>query len=303
MKMKFALCFSALISLNIAPCQAQDMEPRRWSHLPIGTHFLGGGVVRTDADIVLDPVILAEDVEMEMDTTLLKYIYSFELFNKSALVSIAQAHHNATWSGLLAGIPTSIQRVGLSDTAVRFAIYLKGAPPLSGKDYLSYRSNQDIETLVGLGVVLDLPTGEYMDDKLINLGANRVRARIQLGAVHKRHNLSFEATGGVWLHADNDDFFNGNRLEQDPLYVFQTHVIGQLRRGWVGVSAGAAYGGKTTIASVEKDDVKKDLFWAVSYGLPLAKRLNVKIAYIGRRTEASTGIDSDSLAVAFSTFW
>ena len=63
---------------------AQELEPRRWSHLPDGGHFLGGGLVVTQGDIVFDPVLLAEDVEVDMDTWGLKYIHSFELFNKSA---------------------------------------------------------------------------------------------------------------------------------------------------------------------------------------------------------------------------
>jgi hypothetical protein len=50
---------------------------------------------------------------------------------------------------------------------------LYGAPPLSGKDYAAYRAKMDVETIVGAGLAVRLPTGQYMDDKLINLGENR----------------------------------------------------------------------------------------------------------------------------------
>lgn len=119
---------------------SQELEPRRWAHIPIGSHYLGIGVARTDADIVLEPVIRAENVEMEMDTQVLKYIHSFSFLNKSAQISIAQPHHNSRWSGLLNGVPTTIKRVGLSDPILRFAINLKGAPPLKDKQYLEYRA-------------------------------------------------------------------------------------------------------------------------------------------------------------------
>jgi hypothetical protein len=30
-----------------------------------------------------------------------------------------------------------------------------------------------------------------------------------------------EVTGSAWIYTDNDEFFNGNKFEQDPLYTFQ----------------------------------------------------------------------------------
>ncbi|MCJ7538158.1 MAG: hypothetical protein MUO88_00710 [Desulfobacterales bacterium] len=47
-------------------CLAQELEPRRWSHLPTGTNFAGGGYSYTEADIFLDPVLRIENVEMVM---------------------------------------------------------------------------------------------------------------------------------------------------------------------------------------------------------------------------------------------
>ena len=39
--------------------QAQDLEPRRWSHLPVGLNVLGLAGGWTGGDIFLDPVLLA----------------------------------------------------------------------------------------------------------------------------------------------------------------------------------------------------------------------------------------------------
>jgi hypothetical protein len=85
-------------------------------------------------------------------------------------------------------------------------------------------------------LVVQLPTGDYMDEKLINLGTNRFTFRPQLGVVHNRGKWSMELTGAVYLYTDNDDFFNGNKLEQDPYYTIQTHLIYAFRPG-VGPSA------------------------------------------------------------------
>lgn len=91
-------------------------------------------------------------------------------------------------------MPAAVYRNGLADTSVRFAVNLIVAPPLAGKEFAEYRAKADHETIVGMGLVLQLPTGQYYDNKLINLGDNRFTFRPQLGAVHNWGRWSGEFT-------------------------------------------------------------------------------------------------------------
>ena len=298
-------CFLVQLFFMVAsPCLAEELEPRRWAHLPIDTNFFGSGYAYTEADIGFDPVLKIEDVDMEMDTWVAKYIRSFSLFEKTARVSVLQAYQEGNWSGLLDGTSKKIKRSGLTDTRVRFAINLYGAPPLKGKEYAEYRAKTKVETIVGAGLSVQLPTGDYMDDKLINLGTNRFTFRPQLGVVHTRGKWSTEATGIVALHSDNTDFYNGKKLEQDPLYSIHGHLIYTFRPGvWASASSGYNYGGKSTVDGTKKDDLKQNLAWAVAFGFPVSRQLGLKIAYVGTRTQESTGFDSDSFVVGFAAFW
>jgi hypothetical protein len=97
-------------------------------------------------------------------------------------------------------------RSGWSDTFVRFATNLYGAPPLAGKDFADYRARTKDETIVGAGLAVRLPTGDYEDDKLINLGQNRFAFRPQLGLVVSRGKWTSELTAEVAFYTDNDDF-------------------------------------------------------------------------------------------------
>jgi len=285
-------------------CFSQELEPRRWSHLPTGKNFAGGGYVYTEANILFDPVLRIENVEMEMHTWALKYIRTFELFQKSARVDVTQGYQEGRWTGLVDGVPSSIKRSGLSDSVLRFAINLYGAPPLEGKEFVAYRAKVDVETIFGTALVVQLPTGDYMDDKLINLGTNRFTFRPQFGVVHNRGKWSMELTGAVWLYTDNDDFFNGNKLEQDPYYTIQTHLIYTFRPGfWTAASAGYGYGGESTVSGVEKNDRRENLAWALSFGFPITRQLGVKVIYLATRSQKSIGQDTDSIGGAFSIFW
>ena len=50
------------------PCSAEELEPRRWTHLPIDTNFVGIGYVYTDAEITFDPLLKIEDGQAELHT-------------------------------------------------------------------------------------------------------------------------------------------------------------------------------------------------------------------------------------------
>ena len=304
-KKLFVWCLYVFLILGLPIlCFAQELEPRRWSHLPIGKNFIGGGYAYTEADIFLDPVLRIEDGEMEMHTWALKYIRTFELLQKSARIGFTQAYQEGRYNGLLNGVPTSIKRSGLADSVLRFAINLYGAPPLEGKEFAAYRAKANVETIVGTALIVQLPTGDYMDDKLINLGTNQFTFRPQLGVVHNRGKWSMELTGAVWLYTNNNDFFNGNKLEQDPYYTIQTHLIYTFRPGfWTAASAGYGYGRESTVNGEKKNDRRENLAWALSFGFPITRQLGVKVIYLATRSQESIGQDSDSIGAAFSIFW
>ena len=291
------LCFTPSV-------YAADLEARLWSHLPMDSNFIGAGYAYTQADISLDPALLIEDAEMELQTWGVRYVRTFELLDKSARVDLIQPYQKGTWEGLLDGVPASVSREGLSDTFARLAVNLYGAPPLRGKEFVEYRSQTETETILGAGIVVRFPTGEYFEDKLINLGENRYAFRPQIGLLRSWGKWSLEATTQVAFYTDNDEFWNGNKLEQDPLSITHGHLIYTFKPGlWMGVGAGYDYGGEKTINGVEKDDTKEDIAWAFSFAYPISRQLGFKVAYIGSRTQRSTGFDADTISAALTAYW
>jgi hypothetical protein len=299
------LFFPGLFAWSLMlPCLAMEFEPRQWSHLPLGTNFAGIGYADTKADISFDPVLLLENVQMDLQTWAGKYIRTFELFEKSARIDLTQGYQKGDWTGLLNGAPASTSRSGWSDTFVRLAVNLYGAPPLRGKEFMAYRSGVKAETIVGMGLVVRLPTGEYMEDKLINLGQNRVAFRPQLGINHTRGKWTAEVTGEVAFYTDNDEFFNGNKLEQKPVYIIHGHLIHTFRPGlWVSGSVGYDYGGESKINGVNKDDNKQDIGWGLSFAYPINRHAGFKATYVGSRKLESTGLDTDTLIASLSFSW
>lgn len=283
---------------------AQELQVRRWNHLPINRNFLTGSYTNTQGEITFDPVLLIEDAEFEIDTWLLAYVRAFELFDRTARMEVRQAWQDGTWSGLVNGAPTTVSRTGWSDTFLRFAVNLIGAPPLEGEEYARYRATVDEETIVGLALGVQIPTGQYFEDKLINLGSNRFTFRPQIGFQHRKDNWTVEATGTAWLYTDNNSFFGGNTLEQDPFYTVDGSIEYRFDSGlWTSASAGIGVGGKSTVNGIEKDDYKKNYAWAVGMGIPLNRSTSLKATYVETDHWSEIGSRSQSINIGLLTSW
>jgi len=294
---------TALVFLSFTvPGFAQDIEPRRWTPLPIGMNVLGAAVIHTDGDIAFDPVLELEDVTVDAGTAIVSFLHSFELLGQSARFDVQLPYKDARWEGLLAGEPDSAERKGLGDPRLRLSVNLLGAPALKGKEFQAYRASHPINTVVGAALAITLPLGDYKQEELLNLGGNRYIFRPQLGFVHTRGHWSYELTGSVFLYTDNDDFFGNNKREQDPLYALQTHLIyTSPQRWWVSLGAAHDRGGESSINGDKKDDERRDLLYGISAGLPIGSRSSAKLAYVASRSDEDVGKDSDSVAFAFSS--
>jgi hypothetical protein len=280
------------------------MEPRRWSHLPTGLNVVGSALGATEGDIFFDPVLRIEDATFELYTLGSSYIRTFEWLGKSSRIDFRLPYGYGRWEGMVDGADVAVRRHGLLDPRIRFSINLWGAPPLRGKAYMDYRATHPVTTTVGAALSVTLPLGEYYPDRLINLGQNRYIVRTQLGLLHQRGPWQFELTGTVSFYEDNDEFFGGTRLEQEPLGFLQLHAIRSFARGiWASLSGGYSYGGESQIDSVPKHNDERTRYYAISLGMPLSRQQSVKLAYVSADTNVLLGTSSDSLLFSWSLAW
>ena len=269
------------------------------------SNFAGVGYAYTMGDIALDPTLRIQNGQFDVQTVGLKYIRSFDFFGRSARVDFSQAYQIAHFQGLINGMRASVDRTGFADTSMRFAVNLIGAPPLKGREFAAYRAtHSDNETIVGLGFALQLPTGQYFSNKIINIGDNRFTLRPQLGVVHNWGNWSAEFTAQSWVYTENDDFFNGRKLDQDPLYTGDANLIYTFRPGlWMAGSIGYAGGGTTSVNGKPLNNRESSLGYGFSVGFPLNSSLGLKLYYLGSQTEVKTGQDTNTFAAAISVMW
>lgn len=283
---------------------AQDIEPRRWSHLPSNYSVLGGGFATTRGDVLFDPVLRIEDAKMELHAAVVSYVHAFAWLGKSARLDFTVPYVQGRWAGLLDGEFVSVRRNGIADPTIRLSINLYGAPVLKGKEFAQYYAGRTRNTVVGAAIAVGLPLGQYTSERLINLGTNRWTIRPQIGVVHSRGPWSFELTGSVFFYTDNTEFWMGTHLEQEPLWALQAHLIKTFDRDiWVSLSGGYGWGAKAKVNGQEKDNRNGNQVWALSLGIPINRQQSIKLSYVNFETQRVTGIKSDTFVLGYSYAW
>lgn len=280
---------------------AQDTEPRRWTQIPTGINFSGGGYAYIDGDIFFDPLLQIEEATFEMQKAAFFYMRTLGVMGKSARLDFTVPYIAGRWEGTVDGEFVNFRRRGSGDARMRFSMLLYGGPAETPQEFAkSEKSN----TVVGAAVAVTMPTGKYNGDRLINMGENRWILRPQLGVTHSRGKWTGELTGSVFLYEDNEKFWQDTKLETDPLFALQAHLIYTFRPGlWTSVSTAYGWGGEATVNGDAKNNPSGNWLTAFSFGFPVTRRQGFKVAWIRGRTQKPTGADIDSVALAYSVMF
>jgi hypothetical protein len=286
----------ALVAMLAAlPAAAQDIEPRAYSNAPVGVSFLIFGYVYGEGGLVTDPVAPIENAQLRTHTALSAYAHAFDSFGKSSKIDVILPWSDLSGSAEYAGQLREREVSGFSDLRVRYSINLYGAPALTLREFMSWQQ----KTIVGASVQLGLPTGQYDPDRLVNLGTNRAFVKLELGMSTVRGPWTFELAVPVTFFDDNDDFFGGQHLEQDPVYALQGGVIRSFATGrWLALNGTYFAGGRTTADGVERDDRQGNTRLALTYAMPIDRRQSIK-AYVATGVSTRTGTDLDVFGIAW----
>lgn len=256
---------------------AQDLEPGYMSALPIRSNIALAVAGFSQGNILLDKTIPIEGLEARMFTAGVAYLRGFKLFNRLAKIDVVLPYANANFSGLLEGVPETRNRNGLGDPLFRFSMILIGVKPMKPQEFFKQEQQK---FKLGVSFRVKAPLGQYNPDKLINLGANRWAIKTGIGASYTlKRKLVFEAQLNSIFFGVNNDFFGGNKSEQEPMLEGQFHTTYIFKPGiWLAASIGTVKGGLIKINGVETTKVDND-----RYGLTLGYRLknqhSLKAAY------------------------
>lgn len=291
---------SVVLVLSLAGAAAgQELEPRAYAPNPTGATFVLLAYGRTSGDVVFDPSLPFRDVSAAVNSTSLLAGRTFGLLGRSASAGVALPYVWGSMQGSVGEQFRRIERSGLGDVRGRLAVNLVGAPALGLREFAARRPG----TTLGASLTVVAPSGQYDPAKLINIGANRWSFKPELGLSHPAGRWFLELYTGVWLFADNDDYFGGQRREQAPLGSVQGHMAYAFRpRLWLAGDATFYTGGRTTVDGAASADTLSNSRVGLTLSLPAGRRNSVKLTWATGFT-TRVGGDFDTFGVAWQTLW
>jgi hypothetical protein len=290
----------ALGILLLAPAlaAAQSMDPRAYSNIPVGLNFLLAGYAQSKGEVAIEGLPL-QGGRSRVHALPLAYVRSLDALGNSANIALVLPIADLTATGSLDGTPARRDVSGLADPTLRLAVNFYGAPALKPAEFAAWR--QDL--IVGASLAVTAPFGQYDEDRLINIGSNRWSIKPEIGASQALGRWTVELATGVTFFTRNDEFFNGNTREQDPLYSAQLHLTRQLGRGaWGAFSATYYDGGRNIINGVEREQKVGGTRLGLTVSLPVNRQNAIRLsAHSG--VNARTGSDFDGVAAIWQHVW
>jgi hypothetical protein len=287
------------VAIGAASARAQELEPRAYSPNPTGANFVLMAYGRTSGDVEFDPSVPLTDVSARVNQTALFYGRTFGLFGRAASAAVQLPYAWGTVEGNVFEERRSVYRSGLADLRLRLTANLIGGPALALGEFAQRRPR----TTLGASVLVLAPTGQYDPSKLVNIGTNRWTLKPELGLSHPAGRWFVELYGGVWLFADNTDFFGGSRKAQDPLVALQAHLSYNFRpRLWLAGDATFYTGGTTTVDGVRKADLQRNSRLGLTLAVPVKRRGAVRVSW-SRGVVTRIGGDFTTLAVGYQFLW
>ena len=262
-----------ILNFNIA-INAQELEPRALTNLPVGTNFIFAGYSYSAGNLLFDPASPIEDASARLNTFVAAYIRSVSLFGISGKVDVVVPYGIGIWEGLVNGMDTATSRSGFADIRFRLSLNFHGAPALNKKEFGSYQPN----SISGASIQVFAPTGEYFPERLINLGTNRWTIKLQWGYAKYFEKWIVELYTSMWIFTRNDSFWNGNIVDTKPLYTIKLHGIRKLpNRSWFSLNLGYGIGARSTVNDVEKENRVSTARFGVNYSIPIGSQHTIGV--------------------------
>jgi len=279
--------------------RAQQLEPRSYTPSPVGANFLGVVYLYSYGEAALDPSSPITNVYARVNTVAPYYGRTFGLSGRQATISLVMPYAWGNVHGDVFEVGHSVNRSGIADPQLRFSVNLFGGPALTPLEFARHKP----ETSLGASLTVIAPLGQYDPSRLINIGTNRWAFKPELGISQPFGDWAIEFYAGVWIFADNNDYFGGQVKRQDPLQSYQTHVVYTLRpRLWAAFDYTYYVGGATTVNGQAKNDRQENTRGGLTLSVPVTLHQSLKLTW-AKGVSTRIGSSFETIGAAWQYLW
>jgi hypothetical protein len=239
----------------------------------------------------------SNDIDINSNIGILRYVHYFGIGPLTAYAQVLQPFGSVSMDGSGVG-NVHTQTSGLGDTIPAAGIFLI--------------NNPNSKTYLGFTEYISAPTGNYQNDKALNIGTNRWGFKSELGFskgfgfgdkwIGKGWNI--DLGGAVEFYTDNTDYSSQHStLSQDPLYTIEAHLSKDISKSlFAAVEYFFHQGAETSVNGVDNDDEVKNHQLQLTTGLNFAPGYQLLVQYKTTLKEEN-GAKTDTFGVRLMYAW
>jgi hypothetical protein len=302
------LVFAAVLAVcRLQVLLAQDLAPRAYLITPLHSNAVTLTWSFYNGSINFNGALPVSDAKGKYSVPIFSYYHSFGLFGRSANIAAALPYGVGNFQGTAMGAEQHLFRSGLVDSVYRLTVNLKGGLAMPPQEFIKWQQ----KLLIGVGLKVIAPTGQYDPTKLINWGANRWSFKPEFGFSQRWGNWVVDGYAGMWFFTTNHDFwsrnayFPGTRSQsRKPIGAFKGHLSYDFKPGfWVSLDGNFWVGGTTTVDGVESPLTKQTNSGLGGTGaIRIAKHQSLKFGY-SNGTYIRYGGNYQNVSVGWQYSW
>jgi hypothetical protein len=300
-KTVIAICLATIP--NIA--SATDDGPRMYWNAPVGTNILqayfwtASGNSLTPENTYVNP-----NFQTDINIGVLGYNKILDFNGHTAIATAVITAGKASGSLLNHSIKSSS---GIGDLYLQGVVNLFGAPALQAEAFGTYKQESVLSLLVGLTA----PTGDYENNRALNLGMNRWNLRIGLPFMYTIGEwipgkiTTIELLPSIWFYKDNDNSFS-QTLSQDPMYTLETHITRDITQQiFVSLDYFIQRTGETSLDGIKQNNAhtSNSLGATIGYMLNAQTQFQLRYASTLNPNEEQSELDANMFQFNLNYFW
>ncbi|MGC1452886.1 MAG: transporter [Candidatus Sulfotelmatobacter sp.] len=298
---------AALLLCPLQALRAQDLAPRAYVIMPLHANAVTLTWSFYYGSINFNGALPVSDAKGTYSVPTFSYYHSFGVFGRSANIVAALPYGVGNFHGTLAGAGQNLYRSGLVDSLFRFSVNLMGGPAMAPPAFSKWKQ----KVLLGAGLKVIAPTGQYDPTKLINWGTNRWSFKPEFGYSQRWGKWVLDGYTGVWFFTTNHDFwsrnayFPGTRSQsQKPIGAFEGHLSYDFKpRLWVSLDGNFWVGGNTSVAGIENPLTKQaNSRLGGTAAFPISKHQSLTFGY-SNGTYIRYGGNYQNVSLAWQYSW
>ena len=271
-------------------------EPKAYSASPVGASFLVLGLSRSTGSILTDPTLPLKDVNAKLNGIPVAVGYTFGVFGKLALVTLAVPYAWGDVSGLVFEQARSVSRSGLTDARAKFSINLLGNPAAGLREFVKTPRT----TIVGTSLTVTPPSGQYDGTKLITSApTGGGSSRRSVCPCRGDRGTSTPMSGSGCSPTTRTSSPAAKTRSQDRVVALQGHASYSFKpRLWAAIDATWYEGGGASVDGGAPAGAMNNSRLGATVSFPMGRRQSFKVAY-SSGVSARTGTNFRTLSIGY----